>query len=255
MKKNCVISAVGKDSLHRQWIRGNPDFDLHLIVYDDSLDVFREDTEFICPGKGYKLWLVHEYLEAHPEYLDRYEYFFLPDDDIRMDSGMISELFEIMKDYRLQIAQPALSADSCYTYRHTLCNPDYLLRYGNHVEMMVPCFSQAAFREVLPTFNANRSGWGIEWYWPLLVNGTHREMALVDKVRVTHTRPVQSYSSRNAEELEECKKKYGLDQKYIEYGGILAGSFVRVVKPPHGKIRQNGNIGFIYQLNTNKKQE
>ena len=66
MKTNCVISAVGKNSLHRKWMEGEMNFDLHLIVYDDSIELFREDTEHICHMKGFKLKLVYNYLQAHP---------------------------------------------------------------------------------------------------------------------------------------------------------------------------------------------
>lgn len=51
---NCVISAVGRNSLHRMWLKGECNFDLHLVVYDDSIEEFRGDTEYICHIKGYK---------------------------------------------------------------------------------------------------------------------------------------------------------------------------------------------------------
>lgn len=44
--KNCVISVVGKSSLHKEWIRGICDFDLHLFVYDNSYAEFVNDMSF-----------------------------------------------------------------------------------------------------------------------------------------------------------------------------------------------------------------
>lgn len=44
--KNCVISVVGESSLHKEWIRGICDFDLHLVVYDDSYAEFVNDMSF-----------------------------------------------------------------------------------------------------------------------------------------------------------------------------------------------------------------
>ena len=64
---NCVISAVGRSSLHRMWLKGECNFDLHLVVYDDSMEEFRGDTEYICHIKGYKLRVVYRYLEMYPE--------------------------------------------------------------------------------------------------------------------------------------------------------------------------------------------
>ena len=105
---NCVISAVGRNSLHRMWLTGECNFDLHLVVYDDSMEEFHGDTEYICHIKGYKLRVIYRYLEMYPELKERYDYFFFPDDDIQMDAAAINTLFEAMRRYRLQIAQPAL---------------------------------------------------------------------------------------------------------------------------------------------------
>ena len=69
-KRNCVISAVGKNSLHRMWTKGDKDFDLHLIVYDDSLEQFRHDAKYACHIKGYKLKVIYKYLEANPQFKD-----------------------------------------------------------------------------------------------------------------------------------------------------------------------------------------
>ena len=46
---NCVISAVGGNSLHRMWLTGECNFDLHLVVYDDSMEEFHGDT--LSPGR------------------------------------------------------------------------------------------------------------------------------------------------------------------------------------------------------------
>lgn len=102
--KNCVISAIGRNSLHRKWLEGEPHFDLHLIVYDDSMEKFRGDTAYICHLKGYKLKVIYQYLSAHPELQGRYDYFFLSDDDILMNAATINALFEAMCHYRLKIA-------------------------------------------------------------------------------------------------------------------------------------------------------
>ena len=82
-------------------------------------------------------------------------------------------LFRMMRKYNLQIAQPALT-NSYYTYPHTLRNKLCILHYTNFIEMMLPCFSKEALKEVLTTFNANESGWGVEWHWPLLINSNKK---------------------------------------------------------------------------------
>ena len=215
-KKNCVISAVGKDSLHKCWVQGPCDFDLHLIVYDDSIDMFENDTQYICQAKGYKLKLVYWYLLSNPQYLDSYDYFFIPDDDVLMSSGDINNLFTVMRKYKLKIAQPSL-AMSYYSWPHTLRSPFCILRYTNLIEMMVPCFSREALLKVLDSFNANSTGWGVEAHWPLLINSSHRDMAVIDSVSVVHTRPIQSGQSIHYKEMYEYFNKYHLTNAVYEY--------------------------------------
>lgn len=220
-KRNCVISAVGRNSLHREWIKEKPDFDLHLIVYDDSFNQFYEDTDFVCAQKGYKLKLIYNYLQRNPEYIEKYKYFFFPDDDIRMDTENISGLFRIMEKYELQIAQPALS-DSYYTYEHTMRDKFCILRYTNFVEMMLPCFSREALRKVLLSFNGTESGWGVDFHWPKLIDFSGREMAVIDSLHAIHTRPVQSGNWKNQNELNIYTQKHNLSQEIMETGVVLA---------------------------------
>ena len=52
---NCAISAVGRSSLHRMWLKGECNFDLHLVVYDDSMEEFR--------GR-HGVYLPHQRIEA-----------------------------------------------------------------------------------------------------------------------------------------------------------------------------------------------
>lgn len=213
---NCVISAVGRNSLHRMWLTGECNFDLHLVVYDDSMEEFRGDTEYICHIKGYKLRVIYRYLEMYPELKERYDYFFFPDDDIQMDAAAINALFEAMRRYRLQIAQPALSM-SYYTWSHTLQDRYCKLRYINFVEMMVPCFSREALRKVLFTFNENETGWGTETHWPVLIDASQRDMAVIDEVSVVHTRPIQSGQAIHNRELAAYLRKYNLSTKVLRY--------------------------------------
>lgn len=207
--RNCVISAVGKNSLHKAWINGYSNFDLHLIVYDDSLDLFRNDTKYVCHIRGYKLKVIYKYLEANPQFKKIYDYFFFPDDDILMNTVTINALFDAMHHYHLNIAQPALKM-SYYTWPHTLYDRYNKLRYTNFVEMMVPCFSHEALQKVLFTFNENETGWGTETHWALLIGATQHDMAIIDEVSVVHTRPIQSGQEIHLRDLSAYLQKYKL---------------------------------------------
>lgn len=217
--RNCIISAVGKDSLHKAWTKGKVDFDLHLIVYDGSLESFRNDAKYVCHIKGFKLKIIYKYLEQNPHLKVKYDYYFLPDDDMLMDADAISRLFAAMRHYNLQIAQPSLRM-SYYSWPHTLYDRYSKLRYTNFVEMMVPCFSRKALNTVLFTFNENETGWGTETHWPLLINAGQRGMAIVDEVCVKHMRPVQSGQSIHKNELDAYLRKYNLRTVHDDYEAL-----------------------------------
>lgn len=218
-KKNAVFVPVGKDSLHRQLLKGDADFDLHLLIYDGSYNKFCNDSDFVACDAGYKMDMTYRYLHRHPELFEKYEYFFLLDDDIVISTEDVNRLFSMMREYQLKIAQPSLVM-SYYTYKHTAFHPFYILRYTNFVEMMMPCFSRDALKAVLPTFEQKIRWCGIEMHWPVLVGSNHKDMAIVDAVSAKHTRPVQSWNSLSQLQQENYLKKYNLSWSIEMYGGL-----------------------------------
>lgn len=218
-KKNAVFVPVGKDSLHRQLLKGDADFDLHLLIYDGSYNKFCNDSDFVACDAGYKMNMIYRYLHRHPELFEKYEYFFLLDDDIVISTEDVNRLFSMMREYQLKIAQPSLVM-SYYTYKHTAFHPFYILRYTNFVEMMMPCFSRDALKAVLPTFEQKIRWCGIEMHWPVLVGSNHKDMAIVDAVSAKHTRPVQSWNSLSQLQQENYLKKHNLSWSIEMYGGL-----------------------------------
>ncbi|CAD0004385.1 DUF707 domain-containing protein [Flavobacterium chungangense] len=208
-KKHCIIATVGASSLHQQWIKGENAFDLHLIVYDDSYELFKLDTPFITVGTGNKFKLIYNYLKNNERLIDQYDFFYMPDDDISIDQNNIQKLFDFMENYELDLAQPAI-ANSYFSHPHTLRKANSLIRFTNFVEIMQPCFSRDALRKVLHTFNESKSGWGLDFHWGIIVNYTEFNMAIIDDIYSLHTRPVQS---SNHQEMLDYMKKYNLSFK------------------------------------------
>jgi hypothetical protein len=82
---------------------------------------------------------------------------------------------------------------------------------------------------MLPSFNANLSGWGLDFIWPTGISDWTR-IAIIDAVTICHTRPVggPNYGHLAAsgksphEEMREVMAKHGLtavEQPYMR-GGI-----------------------------------
>ena len=224
-RRNCVISAVGCNSLHRGWVKDAAErsFDLHLIVYDNSFARYCRDADYVSYRKGFKLRLVYDYLRAHPDYIEAYDYFFIPDDDIQASSEEIETLFRLMDAYKLQIAQPALR-HSYFTHPITLRKPLSILRHVNFVEMMLPCFSREALKRVFTTFDANESGWGVEFHWEKLIGKEPRRMAIIDAVSMIHTQPVKQGRTENFREMQEYVTAHGLDTRQETYDVVLRPS-------------------------------
>lgn len=218
MVRSCIISAVGKESFHKSWIdRLNNEYDLHLLVYDDSYDAYKNDSSFVIRSEGRKFNSIFRYLNENNHLLEEYDYYYLPDDDIFIDDVNIRRLFGYMKEFQLAIAQPALT-NSYYSHPITVKKSKSILRYTNFVEMMQPCFSSEALKKVLFTFNENLSGWGMDYHWGELIDYRKCNMAIIDDITSVHTRPIGlNYQiNMNIMEREAYFKKFNLTTEVVE---------------------------------------
>ena len=128
-----------------------------------------------------------------------------------------------MDTYKLQIAQPALR-HSYFTHPLTLRKPLSILRHVSFVEMMLPCFSKEALKRVFTTFDANESGWGVEFHWERLIGKELRGMAIIDAVSMIHTQPVKQGRTENFREMQEYVAAHGLDTRQETYDVVLPHS-------------------------------
>lgn len=218
MAKSCIISAVGKGSFHKSWVdQLNKEYDLHLLVYDDSYDAYKNDSAFVIRAEGKKFKLIFQYLNENRHLLEKYDYYYFPDDDIFIDDVNIRRLFKYMADFCLAIAQPALTS-SFFTHPITVKQSNSILRYTNFVEVMQPCFSNEALKKVMFTFNENLSGWGMDYHWGELVDYKKCNMAIIDDITSVHTRHVGlNYQAElNEIELQAYINKFNLTATVVE---------------------------------------
>lgn len=185
-KRNAILSAVGDRSLHRHWVRDRSNFDTYLVYYGDNPEP-EGYPHYALRAKGYKYHLLKKLLEDRPE-LYRYNYLWLPDDDVHLDTASINRLFGTMAKYNLQLAQPSISG--YYGVEITLPQKGSILRYTNWVEIMCPCFSSDALKKCSQSFTENNTGWGIEMMWNKLLGHPRDKIAIIDDIVAVHTRPV-----------------------------------------------------------------
>ena len=215
-----VVLRAGDASLHGAWIAGpERSFDLFVSYYGKAPGRWRDDADLYEHRPGPKWPAIADLLREHPALADDYDLFWFPDDDLAATTPLIERMFAFCRAYELALAQPALTRDSFHTWNTLLQQPQEQLRYAGFVEVMAPIFSRAALRVCLPTFSESRSGWGLDWVWPVLCRraGLDR-IAVIDATPVKHTRPVGGELYRNHPDLdprrdaEQVLARYGLTQ-------------------------------------------
>ncbi|WP_119390664.1 DUF707 domain-containing protein [Taklimakanibacter lacteus] len=237
-----VILRAGDQSLHPEWFTNAPserrNWDLHLSYFGDLRRPFRNRYPDITLSfeKGTKSVGTVACLEKLGSRLDEYDWVWLPDDDLWADLPTLNRFFEIVAEYDLDLAQPALGAGSYAAYHITAQRPHMCLRFTTFVEVMAPCFSRKALRLCAPYLGATRSSWGINWMFPKLLGYPQRGIAIVDETPVVHTRPhghgpnialTHQAGFAPQQEMTDFMKLHQLEKRLETWGGIdLAGQFV-----------------------------
>jgi hypothetical protein len=218
-RRNLVIVRAGDSSLHPRWLQGaeGRSWDLLVNYFGDDPDKYRDQDVIRIDGKGPKWPALKEVIEANRDLVDRYDYIWLPDDDIDCRGSDIDRMFEIARRHNLALCQPALTVKSYFSWGVTLRNPFTRLRFTNFVEIMVPCFDHDFLLRCLPTMGANLSGFGLDFVWPKMLEATPERIAIIDEVAVTHTRPVG-----------------GPNYKLLREQGITAHDEGRALRQKHG---------------------
>ncbi len=86
--------------------------------YDLMLNYYREpkeparDAEYVFVQNGTKTTAIARLMEARPHIFDAYDYVLLLDDDIDLSAAQIADLFDLMRQNGLDLAQPALAEGS-----------------------------------------------------------------------------------------------------------------------------------------------
>ncbi len=185
-RRNLIISPIGDESMHGSWLADRPNrtFDVLLVHYGANANYGRSDADYYAARKGFKWELLDFALQDFRVVVDEYEYVWCPDCDVRATTEQVNRLFAIMREQRLQLAQPAIAAGEI-TYQFLRPRPGVVLRYTPFVEVMCPVFSREALLRLQPTFRESRSGWGLDLLWPRYFD--NRELAIIDAVGVEHT--------------------------------------------------------------------
>jgi hypothetical protein len=165
-----------------------------ISYFGDNAEEHFPEADYVHRSKGGKWDGIYKFFKQFPEAAERYDYFWLPDDDISATAEDINRLLQIGARSGYHVFQPALNEHSFHSHLITLEHPSFEVRYTNFVEVMVPVISREILIRTLPLLENTRSGFGLDFVWPRMVEDIVGEqfqgVAIIDSVTVCHTRPV-----------------------------------------------------------------
>ena len=223
MKKNLVIIPSGNFAQFEQWSDlSQYNFDLGIIVWSDNKLKNIENAKYIEYLQGQKWHIISKFAEKNP--VDSYEYIWILDDDCQVDPATIDKIFEFCKENNLDLAQPALTANSFASHQPTFQIPGAKMHITDTVEIMCPIFSQRVWQDCSRHFGKMPVGigYGMEGYWRTVLesaNGTTRYgglVAVIDSYPVHHSKSVT-----NAHDYAQKNIDPNQDGFYFQHLGYL----------------------------------
>ena len=234
MKKSLYASPIGKDAkqLLIKIIErfGHERFDFLLMVYDDSRfdDVIFSRCRIIY-DKSPLFQQTKRILTS--DICRDYEYIFFWMDDIDILSFNPENFLNIMRRYKIQVGQPALSHDSYISHPITKCTTSRIGRYTDFVEQMVPVYTAESWNRIWHLFSYDKYGWG--WGYDLLTYSYGRllRMAIIDAEVVKHTKAGDYHEKFCRKEMKMLfdEKWYHFCSRRVTIVGILNISFMNNV--------------------------
>jgi hypothetical protein len=183
-----VQCGRGFDAAYLEEPRG---FDVLLNYYHES-DVHPK-ADIAVAQAGTKTTSIRRLLKLRPDLLLRYQAVLFLDDDVEIGAEGIDALFRAMTADKLDLAQPALTADSATAYAF-LKKPSVgadVTRVSS-VEIMAPALTRRALECAGWAFAESVSGWGTDLLLGPAVRAAYgpKSVGIIGSVSVRHAAPV-----------------------------------------------------------------
>jgi hypothetical protein len=183
--------------------------------YDVLLNYYHEGSvhskaDIAIVQAGTKTTAIRRLMELRPDLLLRYQAVLFLDDDVEIGAEVIEAFFRAMLAEKLDLAQPALTADSATAYPF-LKRPsaDAGVMRVSSVEIMAPALTSRALEYTKWVFAESVSGWGSD----LLLGPAVRaacgptSVGVIGSVAVRHAAPVDLAASA----FYAFLRRYGVD--------------------------------------------
>ncbi len=233
-----VFVRAGSQSLHPRLLAENPDRNWDCCVSWYIAPVPERLAEHYSGGGFNKLDGFLEFWKQRREPWP-WRYVVLLDDDVYLAPGALCRFFDLCERYGTYLSQPSLNWFTHTTINVLVRNPVCLMRRLSFVEVMAPCFSSAALKELLPTFDWTRSTWGTDIAWGCILEGRH-PVHVVDAVSMDHTRtgdgrPTAFYRKLTAMGVDPAQELRNVLARFPGFGGqrmLKEGHIYRPGVPP-----------------------
>ena len=214
-----IVVRAGRSSLHQSWSHlCHKIADVAVSVYDDT-DWSGPDVNYLHYACGGKFKGIKDFFNENPQLIDAYDYVWAFEDDLLLPYDSLLTTQSMLAQFGFQLAAPALSPESFFSWAISVRNERMLFRATDFVEIMAPIMSRDFLRMALPYFDENHSGWGYEWLWRKFLDDRQTFAAILDAAPIVHTRPqgrgslyrnLPPGSPEAQEELKALVARFGL---------------------------------------------
>ena len=187
MYKNFLFSSVGDNTdFDSLWINNNMEYDLYVIYYGNNEIIFNKYKSkgiFIERRKGSKFQNFKYFYDKYFNIINKYDRFFILDDDIIINVDDINCMFKISRQYNLDICAPSFSRKGKISHIITLHKPHILLSYTNFVEVNALLYNKNSINKLMEKLDYSLVGWGID-YLSIICNGIDKKKsyAIIHKI-------------------------------------------------------------------------
>jgi len=225
VNKNLVVTSAGDNTnFDELWCQSGRNYDVWVVYYGNNEEIYnkyRKKVDYIEKRQGSKFQNFHHLYQTRRQELDKYDRFFILDDDIIFETPDINQMFEISKEYNLDICGPTFKTDGSSKISHQITKQqsNNLLRYTNFIEVNVPLFSQEALHKFMKYYDPILIGWGIDYFYIwALGKDVKNKYALIDSISCINPHDEKKKDKRELNKLngvnERAQKWHQIKQKH-----------------------------------------
>ena len=224
MTTNFVFSSVGDNTnFDSLWIDPNMEYDIYIIYYGDNDEIFnryKEKVKYIDKRKGSKFQNFKYFYDTQIDIINRYDRFFILDDDIIINVNDINNMFKISIEYNLDICQPSFLPSGKISWKITEHKKDILLTYTNFIEVNTPLFNKTSLDNLMKVLDYSLIGWGIDLLY-IWANGIDKDKSYAIIHKITCINPRDEHKKSKKYELASIKNYNLRENIWIDYANKI----------------------------------